>query len=64
MEQSVAHKYLLLGISAAIGLTIFLFNFEWAVITGIEEDVATIQQDVGYIKGVIASWDENYPQNP
>ncbi len=53
----VAHKFLLLGISASIGLTMFVFN----VVMGLSDDVSIVREDVGYIKGVISSWEENYP---
>ena len=49
MEHTTADKYLLLGISASIGLTIFLFN----IVLGLAEDVSAVRVDVGYIKGVL-----------
>ena len=49
LEQNTAHKYLLLGISASIGLTMFLFSF----VLGLAEDVSVVREDVAYIKGVL-----------
>lgn len=49
LEQSTAHKYLLLGISSSIGLTMFLFS----IVMGLAEDVSVVREDVAYIKGVL-----------
>ena len=55
------HKLIIMGISASVGLTVFLFNIEWSVITNLQTDVSIVREDVAYIKGVIESWNESYP---
>jgi len=50
-----------MGITASVGLTIFLFNIEWSVITGLQTDVSIVREDVAYIKGVLEAWTETYP---
>ena len=54
------HKLIIMGISASVGLSIFLFNLGWDVILGLQDDVTVIGQDVAYIKGRIELWDSNY----
>ena len=55
------HKLLIMGISASVGLTMFLFQvIEWPAIIGLQEDTTIIREDVAYIKGIIESWDELY----
>jgi len=50
------HKLLIMGISASVGLTLFLFQvIEWPAIIGLQEDVTIIREDVAYIKGSITS---------
>ena len=50
------HKLLTMGITASIGLTVLLFNLEWDIIIGLQEDVVVIREDVAYIKGTINNW--------
>jgi len=47
------HKLLIMGISASVGLTLFLFNLEWDIILGLQTDVTVVREDVAYIKGQI-----------
>ena len=42
---------IVLGIGAVAALTVLLFNFEWTVVLGLQEDVTVIREDVAYIKG-------------
>jgi len=51
-----------MGISASVGLTMFLFGLEWEIIIGLQEDVTIVREDVAYIKGTIEAWTiSNYP---
>jgi len=54
------HKLIIMGISASVGLTMFLFGLEWDIITSLQKDVTVVREDVAYIKGIIESWDEIY----
>jgi len=47
------HKLIIMGISASVSLTVFLFGLEWDIITGLQEDVTVVREDVAYIKGSI-----------
>lgn len=47
------HKLLIMGISASIGLTLFLFNLDWGVIQTIQADVGVVREDVAFIKGLL-----------
>jgi len=49
-----------MGITASIGLTMFLFNIGWEFSQGIANDVGIVREDVAYIKGVIETWSETY----
>jgi len=50
-----------MGITASVGLTMFLFNIGWEFMQGVAGDVSIVREDVAYIKGVIESWAEGYP---
>jgi len=53
------HKLIIMGITASVGLTMFLFQvIEWPAIVALQEDVTIIREDVGYIKGIIEAWNE------
>ena len=52
---------IIMGISASVGLTMFLFNLEWDVITNLQSDIGVVKEDVAYIKGVLEAWTEGYP---
>ena len=42
-----------MGISASVGLTLFLFGLNWEVIQTIQEDVTVVREDVAFIKGLL-----------
>ena len=42
---------LIMGISASVGLTIFLFTLQWEIVTALQSDVTVVREDVAYIKG-------------
>lgn len=49
------HKMIILGISASVGLTVFVFN----IVLGLSDDVTAVREDVAYIKGTLdAYWAE------
>ena len=50
------HQMIIMGISASVGLTVFLFGIEWDFLTGLSEDVSVVREDVAYMKGLM----ENY----
>ena len=54
------YKFVVLGLSAAIGLSIFLFNLSWMEITAIADDVGVVKEDVAYIKGIVSTWPNDY----
>lgn len=60
MNSEKEHTWLIRGISASIGLTLFLAGWLWFGLTEVSNDVDTILSDIGYIKGVISQW-ESYP---
>ncbi len=42
---------LIMGISASIGLTLFLFNIQWDAVTGLQDDVTIVRESVARIEG-------------
>lgn len=60
IDPEKEHKWLIRGIMASIGFTAFVATWLWAGQVEIANDVDTILADVGYIKGVIESWDIEY----
>lgn len=50
-----------MGISASVGLTVFLFGIGWDFMQNVAGDVTVVREDVAYIKGVISTWDAEYP---
>jgi len=54
------YKFVILGLSSAVGLTLFLFNLTWGEIVATGDNVEMVQSDVAYIKGRLdAYWAEN-----
>ncbi len=47
------HKLLVMGISASVGLTMFLFGLDYDLTIGIQEDVSVVREDVAYMKGLM-----------
>ena len=45
------HKLIIMGISASIGLTLFLFNIQWEAVTGLQNDVTIVRESVARIEG-------------
>ncbi len=49
-----------MGISASVGLTLFLFGLNWDVIQTIQGDVTVVREDIAYIRGSLdAYWFNN-----
>lgn len=66
MDPDNVHKYLIMGIIAGVSLTTFLFGLTTDDIREIREDIDSngehitdIKEDVGYIRGVLESWEED-----
>jgi len=52
------HKLIIMGISASVGLTMFLFGLGWDFMQGVADDVTVVREDVAFIKGILARWEE------
>jgi hypothetical protein len=55
-----SHRILLIGISASLSFTVFVAGIIFGELGHINDDVDVLLTDVGYIRGVIDSWDEGY----
>lgn len=51
--ENGTHKLLLMGIVASVSFTVYISGILFGAVTGIENDVKVLIQDIGYIKGVI-----------
>ena len=47
-----------MGITASVGLTMFLFGLGWDFMQGVATDVTVVREDVAFIKGTLARWEE------
>ena len=57
-----SHRILLLGIAASLSFTVFVSGILFGQIEEVSNDVDTLLADVGYIRGVVDSWNKtNYP---
>jgi len=54
------HKLLIMGISASVGLTLFLFQvIEWPAIVALQEDSTIIRESVARIEGKLDTYWNN-----
>jgi len=49
------HKLLVMGIVASVGFTVYISGILFGAVTGIQTDVKSLIEEVGYIKGMINS---------
>jgi len=47
------HKLLLMGIVASVGFTVYIAGILFGTVNGIQTDVKSLIEEVGYIKGIL-----------
>ena len=63
-DDNKSHKILLLGIGASLSFTVFVASWFGAGIAEVSNDVDKLLEDVGYIKGVLSSWQASTNSSP
>ena len=59
LNDKQSHNLLVMGIVASISFTVFVAGILFSDISQINANVDTLLTDVGYIRGVISTWDES-----
>ncbi len=60
-DDNKSHKILLLGIGASLSFTVFVAGWFGIGLSEVANDVDTLLEDVGYIKGVLSQWSSHQP---
>jgi len=52
--NDASHKLLIMGIVASVSFTVYIAGILFGTMTGVQNDVKGMIEDIGYIKGMLA----------